>query len=190
LNNSAPVSDNTNTLFITASHLWSYHKNLSVWRCPSDKSISQFDGKLYPRVRSMSMSCWLNKGRDQGDAWKGQSDFKIIRRSSEMINPSPSMTWVLMDEREDGINDGLFVVNMYGVDPPASGELVIGDYPASYHDGAGALNFADGHSEIHKWKDPRTMPVLKIGQTLQTFVGSPNNVDIMWLQARSTSKIK
>ena len=28
------------------------------------------------------------------------------------------------------------------------------DYPASYHNGAGGLSFADGHSEIRKWVDP------------------------------------
>ena len=31
-----------------------------------------------------------------------------------------------------------------------------GDIPASFHNGAAGFSFSDGHSEIHKWQDPRT----------------------------------
>jgi prepilin-type N-terminal cleavage/methylation domain-containing protein len=189
LNNSVPVADNTNTLYLMASHLWSYHKSFSIWRCPADKSTSSFEGRTYPRVRSMSMNCWLNKGQSQADAWKGQTSFKIIRRTSDMADPAPAKTWVLLDEREDAINDSMFCVNMYGADPEDPSALVIGDYPASYHNGAGALNFGDGHAEIHRWLDQRTTPVLKSGQTLHTFEPSPGNVDLIWLQARTTGKL-
>src|SRR5258708_551943 len=102
LNNSVPVPDNTNSLFLQASHLWPYHKNLAVWRCPSDKSTSKLGGQVYPRARSMSMSCWLNKGLSQSDAWRGQVMFKIIRRATDMTAPGPDTTSVLMDERECG----------------------------------------------------------------------------------------
>jgi prepilin-type N-terminal cleavage/methylation domain-containing protein len=189
LNNSVPVRDNTNTLYLMASHLWPYHKNLAIWHCPSDKSTSTFGGRTYPRVRSMSMNCWLNKGQSQADAWRGQTSFKIVRRSSDMTDPGPDKTWVLLDEREDAINDSMFCVNMFGMDPDNSSALMMGDYPASYHNGAGALNFADGHAEIHRWLDPRTTPVLKPGQTLHTFVPSPDNVDLLWLQTRTTGKL-
>jgi len=189
LNNSIAVPDNTNTAYLMASHLWPYHKTLAVWRCPADKSTSTFAGHTLPRVRSMSMSCWLNKGQSQADAWRGQVSFKIIRRASDMTDPGAARTWVLMDEREDGINDGLFCVNMWGSEPPDPSALMMGDYPASYHNGAGALNFADGHAEIHRWLDPRTMPVLKPGQTLHTYEPSPNNQDLLWLQARTTGKV-
>ena len=48
------------------------------------------------------------------------------------------MTWVLMDEREDGINDGESGVGMDGYpDKPQQWKLV--DYPASYHNGRRAL---------------------------------------------------
>ena len=189
LNNSVPVPANTNTAYLMASHLWPYHKNLAMWHCPSDKSVSKFAGRAYLRVRSMSMNCWLNKGESQADAWRGQVDFRIIRRTSDMVNPGPEMTWVLMDEREDGINDSMFCVNMYGADPSDPSALMMGDYPASYHNGAGALNFGDGHAEIHRWLDPRTMPVLRAGQTLHTFEPSANNADLIWLQARSTGRL-
>ena len=44
--------------------------------------------------------------------------------------------------------------------------------------------FADGHSEIHKWKDPRTTPPLTT--ELELNVPSPNNQDVYWMQEHST----
>src|SRR5437867_10235005 len=62
-----PVPDNTNTVYLRKSHLWPYHQTLAIWRCPADKSMSRHGGKLYPRVRSVSMNCWLNSEA----AWEG-----------------------------------------------------------------------------------------------------------------------
>ncbi|HEV2352958.1 MAG TPA: hypothetical protein VGR89_01840, partial [Puia sp.] len=79
-------------------------------------------------------------------------------------------------------NDGYFVVTMN----QRGASCYIVDFPASYHNSAGGLNFADGHSEIHKWRDPRTIPPLKDNFNLQLNIPSPNNQDIAWLQDRST----
>src|SRR6266545_3314837 len=49
------VPDNTNILYLMASHLWPYHKSLGIWRCPADKSMSRHGGRLLPRVRSIAM---------------------------------------------------------------------------------------------------------------------------------------
>ena len=96
------------------------------------------------------------------------------------------MSFVLLDERQDSINDGAFCVDMDGY--PDQGKTVITDYPASYHGGACGFAFADGHSEIHKWKDGRTMPPLKPNGELSLGVSSPGNVDVAWMQERSTRK--
>src|ERR1051326_4047066 len=34
-----------------------------------------------------------------------------------------------------------------------SGTTSMPDMPASYHNGAGGFSFADGHSEVHRWRD-------------------------------------
>ena len=62
------------------------------------------------------------------------------------------MTWVVLDEHPDSINDAMLYVN--ATLPVANAQWV--DWPASYHDGACGFSFADGHSEIHKWIDSRT----------------------------------
>jgi prepilin-type processing-associated H-X9-DG protein len=96
---------------------------------------------------------------------------------------------VFLDEREDSINDGWFAVDMSGYDPVNPNAEVQVDYEASYHNGAGGFSFLDGHSEIKKWQDYRTMPKLQPGQELSLGVACPNDKDIEWIQPRTSSKI-
>ena len=81
--------------------------------------------------------------------------FKIVQKVTDMTDPSPSKTYVLLDERDDSINDGYYAVTMDGF-PDRPAQWNIGDYPSSYHNGAGGFSFADGHAEIHRWLDART----------------------------------
>jgi prepilin-type processing-associated H-X9-DG protein len=69
----------------------------------------------------------------------------------------------------------------------AMSETFMVDYPASFHNGACGFGFADGHAEIHKWLDPRSKPPPKYNNMLQLMVSQPNNPDIMWLVARTSS---
>jgi len=182
----SPVSDNTNTIHLQRSHLWPYHQALGIWRCPADRSASRHGGRLLPRVRSIAMNNWLNSE----SAWRGQNQFKVFRRISDMTQPAPAGIWVVTDEREDRINNGFFVVSMSGYQPrnPAAFQMV--DMPASYHNGAGGLSFADGHSEIKRWLDPRTKPPVRPGRNLPLTAGSANNRDVLWLQERSTGLVR
>src|SRR2546425_242669 len=52
--------DNTNTLYLSRSHLQRNLSSFEVWHCPADKSVSKHGGATYRRVRSMSMNNWLN----------------------------------------------------------------------------------------------------------------------------------
>jgi prepilin-type processing-associated H-X9-DG protein len=93
------------------------------------------------------------------------------------------MAWVLIDEREDSINDGLLQTDLK--DRGASARIV--DYPASYHGRAAGILFADGHAEIKRWVDARTTPPLNPNALIPLNVASPNNPDVAWLQERSSS---
>jgi prepilin-type processing-associated H-X9-DG protein len=129
------------------------------------------------------MNAWF----DSTDVDSFGSGFRIYKKLGDVNDPGPAMTWLFLDEREDSINDGEFVVGMTGYpDKPSSWMIV--DYPASYHNRACGFSFVDGHSEIKKWVDPRTTPVLKKGQGLNLNVGSPNNKDVFWMMDRSTRK--
>jgi prepilin-type N-terminal cleavage/methylation domain-containing protein len=176
-------------LTIKKSVLWPYCSAAEAWRCPADTSKGRWagyqNGALLPRVRSMSMNNWMGGGEwgNSGSGWR------VYHTLNDFVDPGPSMSFILLDEREDSINDGYFVVDMAGFpDKPNSWKIV--DYPASYHNKAGGLSFADGHSEIRKWRDARTTPKLKPGQELQLDVPSQGNQDVVWMQERSTRKLK
>ena len=130
------------------------------------------------------MNAWVD-GADA--AAFGPAGFRVYKKMSDATDPGPSLTWVFIDEREDSINDGEFVVGMFGY-PDQPNQWVIVDFPASYHNRAGGLSFVDGHSEIRKWLDARTMPVLRPGQGLPLDVASRSNPDAFWLMERTTRK--
>lgn len=86
---------------------------------------------------------------------------------------------VFFEEREDSINDGWLRVNQ--------NPNVLGDRPAYYHNRATGLAFADGHSEIHKWQDARTMDPIVPGTTpAGVTLPPPTNPDIVWLQTHAS----
>jgi prepilin-type N-terminal cleavage/methylation domain-containing protein len=186
---------------IKNSPLWPYCGNSTgIWKCPADRStikplFGPFRGKSVPRVRSMSMNLWVggfgayDGGLSDGDSLAEGGDlWRVYLNANEMIDPGPSRTFVLLDMREDSIDIGNFATDMRGWpdEPTLTGFY---DLPASYHNRAGGLSFADGHSEIKRWLDDRTMPALVKGGLIPDVLASPNNKDILWLQERCTRKI-
>ncbi len=185
---------NTNTLLLMKSFLWPYGANaLGVWKCPADKARSTIGGKRYPHVRTMAMNVWIGDydvrtGKEYLDPLT--PGFKIIKFVSDMIDPAPSKTFVLLDERDDSINDAGFWVLMDGFSPWQPRSRVIVDWPSNYHNGAGGFSFADGHAEIHRWLDARTKPKYRRDYhlTLWPPIASPDNRDVFWLQERAAGK--
>jgi len=175
------------------SPLWEHiSRNAAVFRCPADTSTVNAGKKhgIKPRVRSMSMNAWVGgdgqNGRNNGHhTWFGsRNDGTMFLKRSDMSVQGASKVWVLIDERMDSINDGFFVIWMPGYPDPKRTIMV--DYPASYHNNAAGLSFADGHAEIKKWQDPRTVPPLKINGKIPLNQPQPNNRDVIWLQERTT----
>jgi prepilin-type N-terminal cleavage/methylation domain-containing protein len=155
---------------IKKSPLWDYcGHSAAIWKCPGDRS---------PNARSMSMNNWVG-----GKAGEADPIWRVYRKLSDLTDPGPARTFVLLDEREDSINDGYWLLDMSGY---PGFRVYIYDFPASYHNKAGGLSFADGHSEIKKWRDART--IVPLGQ-LRKREASNNNQDVMWLQERCTRPI-
>ena len=185
---------------IKVSPLWRYcGGSVGIWRCPADQSrvvpkTGPFAGQSVPRVRTMAMSIWVGgwKGAAPAatDAGCSGPDWRVYVKMSDMINPGHPRTWVLMDEREDHINYGNAFTDMTGYPDSATSWRFHYDYPASYHNRAGGFSFADGHAEIKKWRDDRTLPPINVGGNWSgtEYIPSPRNQDINWMQERSTRK--
>ena len=171
-------TDNTNTMFLLDprySQLGPYAQAAAVHKCLADRSITRISGKVYPRVRSIAMSSWMGPN---APPWN--TGFRVYAKTSDIIAPSPTDAMVFIDERSDSIDDGYFAIDM-----KTGGGAELVNLPASYHNGASGVTFADGHAEIHKWRDRRTQPPLK--KNFQKFIVTPNNADLIWLQQHATS---
>lgn len=156
--------------------LYPFVTSLGVYKCPADrKQVSGAD-----TVRSMAMNAWMNSIRSWNDVipgtHAGANRLRDYRKQSDITAPSPSMTWVFIDENPNSINDGWFACD------PGNPALWY-DIPATYHNNAGGLSFADGHCEIKKWRDKNILTATRVD-----IPKDPNSDDLTWLQMRSTAK--
>jgi prepilin-type N-terminal cleavage/methylation domain-containing protein/prepilin-type processing-associated H-X9-DG protein len=170
------------------SPLWPYcGQNLSIWKCPADRSYVVVRGTPKPRVRTMSMNLYLGGFRGTSGDLFDPAQYIIYRKYSDLNIPGAAKVFVFLDEREDVVNWGNFWTEMAGNSPPNPALYVFADMPGAYHGNACGFSFADGHSELKRWRDPRTMPPVKhevFFNWIET--PSPGNPDVAWLQDHST----
>ena len=174
-------------LTIKKSPMWPYcGNNLTIWKCPADHSYVVVNGEAKPRVRSMSMNVYLGGWAGTDGNWGSVfSDYKIYLKQPELADPGPVNVFVFLDMREDSIDMGNFAVRMVGwPDDPSSYGFF--DLPGYYHHLACGFSFADGHSEMRRWRDARTMPPLVSNGFVNDQFSSPDNPDVAWLQFRAT----
>ncbi len=140
--------DNINTDFLINdkyARLAQYVGKASrVFKCPADifMSTPQKAARWRERVRSLAGNIGYGAGNAETGPWG--SIYKHYTKTSELLYPGPTGTWIFVDEHPDSINDAGFF------NPQRS--TIITDTPATYHNGACGFSFADGHSEIHKWR--------------------------------------
>jgi prepilin-type N-terminal cleavage/methylation domain-containing protein len=180
------------------SPLWPYvGKSKSIFKCPADQATVTLNGKIYPRVRSISMSQvfgtgeWLDNNYFQDHGSAASNPWRVYDKLPSVV--LPSKTWVLVDEHPDSINDAALAVDCkdnQAFSPPAQAHMI--DAPADYHCGACGFAFADGHSEIHKWKGTiGSLPIDFTGHgslQLNVTLGVAASVDLHWLADVTTVK--
>jgi prepilin-type processing-associated H-X9-DG protein len=177
-----PLGANTNAALLTNSPFAPYYGRVpGLFKCPADKVPST----IGPRLRSISMNGFIG-GTTMKDAY-GYNTYLIYQKESDFTRPGPARTWVFLDEHPDSINDELFGTHMPSfMSWPSYASW--DDVPASYHNGACGISFADGHTEAHKWLDAATKaPVLKANPCGAVGRTSPN--DSTWLVARTSAPL-
>jgi prepilin-type N-terminal cleavage/methylation domain-containing protein/prepilin-type processing-associated H-X9-DG protein len=162
-------------------------KNLGVYKCPADMYLSplQRSRGFKERMRSLSMNAFFGPYNEDLKGMWAQGKNIFFSAYPQWLKlatvPRPANYWVVLDEHPDSINDGYFLNNPDGV--PASW----GDIPASYHGGACGISFADGHSEMHKWKSRASNIPVKYAYNAPSF-DAAGKLDYRWLLDRTTSK--
>jgi hypothetical protein len=180
--------------------------NVALYHCPGDDrkpgtpdGFSARDpgltGTKIPNARSVSMSQAVGTNPYKGGRvavagpWLDGAHGHQLNQTwytfgtlTSMLHPGAANTFTILDENKFSINDGGFAT----VGPKQPPDYHMVDWPGIYHGGACGFAFGDGHSEIHKWKDPRTM------LNSQAFmVPSQNgNMDIWWMSIHTTALIR
>jgi prepilin-type N-terminal cleavage/methylation domain-containing protein/prepilin-type processing-associated H-X9-DG protein len=156
---------------------------VGVYKCPADVFVSpaQRAKGWARRNRSMAMNSFFGRfsiGNDStkdGRNW-GFSDRLQFLKQSQV--PSPSKTWLTLDEHPDSINDAYFINN-----PDASSWQ---DIPASYHNGACGFSFADGHAEIRRWLSGTSKyQAVKFSYPPTKAFDAQGKIDFQWYRERT-----
>jgi prepilin-type N-terminal cleavage/methylation domain-containing protein/prepilin-type processing-associated H-X9-DG protein len=144
--------DNTNLATITGASLGLYSGSASIYRCPADDVLSaaQRAAGWDARIRSYSMNAMVGNAGDFSTNGFNVNNPGYVQFFKITQIPQPAEIFVFLDEHPDSINDGYFLERDYYPEWH--------DLPASYHNGAAAFSFADGHSALHRWMLSQTCP--------------------------------
>jgi len=184
-----------------------YLPNKAVYHCLADNYIDPNSRQVHVRSYSMNSAVgtiWWSSSSGQAGAnappagspvgsqpgggsvgflngypYGNQSMWLTYGKMSSFTAPGPVNTWVIMDENPYSINDGSLAVSALAT---ANTTYLI-DNPAGNHGEAAGMAFADGHSIVHKWKDPATYAHQGqpgMGSTSAN-TQSPGNVDMLYL---------
>jgi prepilin-type N-terminal cleavage/methylation domain-containing protein/prepilin-type processing-associated H-X9-DG protein len=147
LGNSLLDSDLTN---LTAGTLFAYLSSVSVYRCPSDQTLC-----LRPNLSKTSVtvvrSYEINHALNTSGGYSPTSyppPYTYAKRSSDLVNPGPSKTWVFIEPSADFHSGPTFDFNIEQT-------TYWGDLPTDRHSQGCNLSFADGHQWPIHWKAPK-----------------------------------
>ena len=177
----------TNELYLTGANYALFAKLLparQVYKCPADTSTWPLWTSTLTQVtelRSYAMNGYV------GPTAAGviapltvDSACKTYTKASQLIADGPANRFVFTD-----VNPASICTPAFGVDMTLQTWIHL---PSSLHRQRGMLAFADGHVEAHRWLDPRTRISLPgNGKYIAHGTASPNNPDLIWLGARTTS---
>ena len=93
------------------------------------------------------MNAWINgPAASLSDRFPAPGAITILLLRNSPTCGCRAEVFVLIDENPGSINDAFFYEK--------PGQPTWCDVPATYHNNAGGLSFADGHAQIKKWSDP------------------------------------
>lgn len=174
-------------------------KDVAVFRCPADSTVGRYQGSdpqkrnsIVPSVRHYAMNGavgtdpyspggelpvhgpWLDNQHAhlRGSTWRTYGKFEDI------VAPTPAFLSVLVDEDLESVNDGYLSFGM------EIAEWI--DWPATRHHMGGTLSYADGHVELRRWVDPRTLIVGRNVARRRV----PDSPDYLWLRERMSARIR
>ncbi len=176
------ASDNTNLFLLMSpkySLFGSYLQSTAIYRCPADNNTMLVGNTKYPVVRSYAMNSFVG--------WAGpqyrnnpETGYRTFKKTMDITEPGPSDLFVFTEVHPDSICRPFF-----GMIMSSSSFYHI---PANYHRPSSSVAFADGHAELHRWTDSRTLnPPKTLGFHDHNYSSAKNN-DVLWLQTHASRR--
>jgi len=175
------VPDAVTPRILTNSPTYRYVNSLDSFRCAADRSKLTYQSRLQPRVISYAANAFMGP---PSSYVTGATRYRNVRKVGEMTGPGPGELYILLDEHENSINDAHYFpfadLTRYNRNPWL-------DAPSGRHGNACGFTFADGHSEIRKWRSGGLSKVQKAsdGSTPRPypdlpFLGPSESIDYQW----------
>ena len=175
------VPDGITNRILTNSPTYVYVGSTPSFHCAADKSKLRYQNRLQDRVISYAANAYLGPASGYSSRF---AKYKNALKVADLTGPGPTDVFVLLDEHENSINDAHYFpfdnLNAY-----ANNRWL--DAPSGRHGNAGGFSFADGHSEIRKWKGSSLDKSIKRsdGSTDRPypdlpFLGPASLIDFQW----------
>jgi prepilin-type N-terminal cleavage/methylation domain-containing protein/prepilin-type processing-associated H-X9-DG protein len=175
----------TNDLYLTGANYALFAKiipGVRTYKCPADTSTWPLWTSaltLVTEERSYAMNCYVGTAGIISPI-STNSAYKTYWKTSQLAADSPVNRFIFID-----VNPASICTPAFGVDMTLQTWVHL---PSDLHRQGGVLAFADGHVEPHRWTDARTMLHLAGGtEYIPHGTASPNNADLAWIAARTTS---
>jgi prepilin-type N-terminal cleavage/methylation domain-containing protein/prepilin-type processing-associated H-X9-DG protein len=185
--------DNTNTSLLVPGlngSLGPYSMDSAMYKCPSDKSETSFDGVRRSRVRSVMMNQYLSdteaiKMGYNLPEWKPGFPSAEFYSTADFSRIGPADIFVFIDAHEDCVRDPSFLIRSHQT------KVWTGDLPATRHGRSGTISFADGHAQMKRWNLLTSKPVERIVWVdQQQTPPASSNGDPVWIYEHATYRLE
>ena len=182
-----------------------------VFKCPGDPNKWKDPaGTAWPRVRTYTMNFAIGTHQGLYRAVNAQDlnwptltgntavggPYRTYGRFKDMVNPKPSDLFVFIDNDvcQFGLGEyGAGTINTACFQMSMNTPVSVMSWPGNYHNVACTTTFADGHTEMHKLRDPRTSQyrILEdFGSTGgTTYQRQPDNPDFLWIISHTSALV-
>jgi prepilin-type N-terminal cleavage/methylation domain-containing protein/prepilin-type processing-associated H-X9-DG protein len=134
---------------IESGTLFYYTRSVGIYRCPRDRTtVRQTKGPA--AAMRVLFSYGINHALNATGFWSVESypaPYKYARKTSDLVTPGLSGTWVLAEPRSDS-SAPTFAFYIVQSD-------LWGDLPTDRHSHGMNLSYADGHVDRMPWKAPK-----------------------------------
>jgi prepilin-type N-terminal cleavage/methylation domain-containing protein/prepilin-type processing-associated H-X9-DG protein len=172
------VTYNTNNQFVVDpnyAQFAAYIRSPKIYICPTDRPTITISGIQFPRVRSYALNAYVSGGGPWDTRMPG--GYRIFAKYSQTTSRVPGGIFLFQDVNPNSICWPYFGVYM--------NKDSFFNFPNSSHSRGGVVSFFDGHVELHRWLDQRTITAYSTDYHHHD-EPSPGNQDIVWLRDRTT----